>query len=123
FEKIGIYDTSIKSGQDTDLWIRIGIHYLIVFINSALVTYRYDKKSLSNRTGRSDKPKFDNYVPFESVHPSMKKFIDLNRFSMAILSKLENDQNSFKRFEKEIDYKNLNKKQQFLLKQPVSVVR
>lgn len=123
FEKTGIYDTSIKSGQDTDLWIRIGIHYKVVFINRPLVTYRYEKKSLSNSTTRVDKPKFDNYAQFESVNPSLKKFLDLNRFSMAILSKLENDETSFTRFEKEIDYNNLNKKQQFLLKQPSCVVR
>ncbi|HUH27400.1 glycosyltransferase family 2 protein [Gelidibacter sp.] len=124
FAKTGTYDTSIKSGQDTDLWIRIGIHYKIVFINLPLVTYRYGKESLSNKIKRVvDKPKFDNYTDLEAVNPSMKKFIDLNRFSMAILSKLENDQISFNRFEKAIDYKNLNKKQQFLLKQPPSVVR
>lgn len=123
FDNIGVYDTSIKSGEDTDLWIRIGIHYKIVFIHRPLVTYRYEKKSLSNITFRADKPKFDNYAQFESVNPSLKKFLDLNRFSMAILSKLENDNINFKRFEKEIDYKNLNKKQQFLLRQSPSVVR
>lgn len=124
FDKTGTYDTSIKSGQDTDLWIRIGIHYKIVFINLPLVIYRYEKESLSNKIRRAvDKPQFDNYTDLEAVNPSMKKFIDLNRFSMAIISKLENDQNSFKRFENAIDYKNLNKKQQFLLKQPTSVVR
>ncbi|MBA6152774.1 glycosyltransferase family 2 protein [Gelidibacter maritimus] len=123
FDKIGTYDTSLKSGQDTDLWIRIGLQYKVVFINDALVTYRYEKKSLSNRTKRSDKPKYDNYLKFEATNPGLKKFIDLNRFSMAILSKLENDRSSFKRFEKEIDYNNLNKKQQFLLKQPTSVIR
>src|SRR5690606_18986015 len=85
FAKTRIYDTSIKSGQDTDLWIRIGIHYKIVFINPPLVTYRYGKESLSNNIRRVvDKPKFDNYTDLEAVNPSMKKFIDLNRFSMAI---------------------------------------
>ncbi|MCK0114775.1 glycosyltransferase family 2 protein [Gelidibacter sp. F63206] len=123
FDRIGTYDTSLKSGQDTDLWIRIGIQYKVVFINDVLVTYRYAKESLSNRTKRSDKPKYDNYLKFEATNPGLKKFIDLNRFSMAILSKLENDRSSFKRFEKEIDYNNLNKKQQFLLKQPTSVIR
>lgn len=123
FDKIGIYDPAIKSGQDTDLWIRIGMHYKVVFINEVLATYSFEKKSLSNRTKRADKPRFDNYIQFESVNPGLKKFIDLNRFSMAMLSKLENDQNSFRRFEREIDYNNLNKKQQFLLKQPSNIIR
>ena len=124
FEKVGTYDTSIKSGQDTDLWIRIGIHYKVVFINKSLVTYRYWQQSLSNITKNiTDKPKYDAYVELEAKHPAMKKFIDLNRFSMAILSKLGNDQESFKRYESAIDYDNLNTKQRFLLKQPSFVIQ
>src|SRR5690606_13231929 len=116
------YDTTIKSGQDTDLWIRIGLKYNVVFINKSLVTYRYGRQSLSNRTKNiADKPKYDAYVEMEATHPTLKKFVDLNRFSMAILSKLGNDYESFKRYESAIDYTNLNKKQRFLLKQPAFV--
>lgn len=124
FEQVGTYDTSIKSGQDTDLWIRMGIYYNVVFKNLPLVTYRYAQQSLSNKTRSPvDKPKYNGYKDLEAVNPSLKKFIDLNRFSMCILSKLDNDQKSFKNFEKEIDYRNLNRKQRFLLKQPSSVIR
>lgn len=124
FEKIGIYNTSIKSGQDTDLWIRLGLKYDIVFINKFLVTYRFGEQSLSNKTKNiADKPKYDTYTELEATNPALKKFIDLNRFSMAILSKLGNDQESFKRYESAIDYTNLNKKQRFLLKQPAFVIQ
>lgn len=124
FEEIGNYDTSIKSGQDTDLWIRIGIKYKVVFINEPLVTYRYAKQSLSNKTRSvTDKLKFEKYVHLEESNPSLKKFMDLNRFSMAILAKLVHDQDSFKKFEKDIEYNNLNRKQRFLLKQPSHVIR
>lgn len=124
FNKIGSYDTSIKSGEDTDLWIRIGMHYKVVFINDPLVTYCYEKQSLSKRTKHMiDKSKLDQYLDQEAASPSLKKFMDLNRFSMAMLSKLENDQNSFKAYEKAINYDNLNRKQQFLLKQPASIIQ
>ncbi|WP_299389846.1 glycosyltransferase family 2 protein [uncultured Gelidibacter sp.] len=124
FEKIGTYNTSIKKGEDTDLWIRIGIHYKTVFKNQALVTYRYQKQSLSNSAMQlKDKPALDNYVQFEATNPGLKKFMDLNRFSMAMLAKLENDSRSFENFEKAIDYVNLNKKQQFLLKQPAFSIK
>ena len=124
FQEIGTYDTTIKSGQDTDLWIRIGLQYKVVFINEDLVRYRYEKRSLSNTTKRvADKPKLDKHIAFEATNPGLKKFMDLNRFSMAILSKLENDQTSFKSYEKHIDYGNLNKRQRFLLKQPATVVQ
>lgn len=124
FEKTGDYDTTLKSGEDTDMWIRIGIHYKVVFINKSLVTYRYGQQSLSNRTKNiADKPKYDTYVELEAKDPAMKKFIDLNRFSMAILSTLGNDHESFKKYESAIDYANLNKKQRFLLKQPSFVIQ
>ncbi|TDU39517.1 glycosyl transferase family 2 [Gelidibacter sediminis] len=124
FEKIGIYNTSIKNGEDTDLWIRIGIHYQIVFKNQALVTYRFQEQSLSNNATRLiDKPALDNYAQLETTNRGLKKFLDLNRFSMAMLAKLENDSLSFEYFEKAIDYANLNKKQQFLLKQPAFSIK
>lgn len=124
FKKIGTYDTSIKSGQDTDLWIRIGTHYKVVFINDALVTYRYEKQSLSNMTKRvADKLKLDNFTNLEVADPSLKKFMDLNRFSLAILAKLGNDSKNFKQYEEGIDYKNLNRKQRFLIKQPAIILQ
>ena len=124
FEEIGNYDTSIKSGQDTDLWIRIGLHYKVIFINEALVRYRYEKRSLSHRTKQvADKLKLDNYLHLEETNLGLKKFMDLNRFSMAILSKLDKDHESFKRYQKGIDYKSLNKKQRFLIKQPAIILQ
>lgn len=124
FEKIGTYDTSIKSGQDIDLWIRIGLHYKVIFINETLVRYRYEKRSLSNRTIQvMDKPKFDKHIVLEATNTGLNKFIDLNRYSMAILSKLGNDQSSFDRYEKAINDTNLNRRQRFLLKQPAIIVQ
>lgn len=124
FKKTGMYDTAIKSGQDTDLWIRIGIHFKIVFINEALVRYRYEEQSLSNSTKcLLHKSKLDSYVKLEITNPSLKKFMDLNRFSMAILSKLGNDQNNFRFYKKGINSANLNKKQRFLLKQPAFIIK
>ena len=48
FEKIGYYNPSLPSGEDTDLWIRLGIDYTVVFLNTPLATYRYEPTSLSN---------------------------------------------------------------------------
>lgn len=124
FKKTGMYDTAIKSGQDIDLWIRIGIHFKIVFINEALVRYRYEKQSLSNSTKCVlNKSKLDSYVILEITNSGLKKFMDLNRFSMAILSKLGNDQDSFKHYQKGIDSANLNRKQRFLLQQPAFILK
>uniref|UniRef100_UPI00404B1496 glycosyltransferase family 2 protein n=1 Tax=Gelidibacter sp. TaxID=2018083 RepID=UPI00404B1496 len=124
FKKTGTFNSALKSGEDTDLWIRIGLNYKIVFINKRLAMYRYDKQSLSNRTKNiADKPKLDSYIEMEANYHAFKKFMDLNRFSMAIQSKLVYDLESFKVYEKVIDYHNLNKKQRFLIKQPIFIVQ
>lgn len=116
-EEVGTYDASIKSGQDTDLWIRIGLNYKIIFIYKFLVTYRYIQQSLSNKTKKIySKPKFDNYTMYEDRNPALKKFLDLNRYSMAILAKLDHDRENFKKYFEKIDLNNLNKKQRLLLK-------
>ncbi|MEX0996458.1 MAG: glycosyltransferase family A protein [Flavobacteriaceae bacterium] len=117
FDKIGFYDSSIKSGQDTDLWIRIGLKYKIVFINTFLVTYRFVKQSLSNKTRDiASKPTYDKYIKEETKNKRLKKFLDLNRYSLAILAKLKNDRDGFKRNFEKIDLSNLNKKQRLLLR-------
>tara|TARA_R110000850_G_scaffold150497_1_gene273262 strand:+ start:176065 stop:176997 length:933 start_codon:yes stop_codon:yes gene_type:complete len=115
--EVGMYDTSIKSGQDTDLWIRIGLKYKIIFINTYLVTYRFVQQSLSNKTRDiASKPTFDAFTSYEKENKGLKKFLDLNRYSLAILAKLKNDRQGFRRNFEKIDLNNLNKKQRLLLK-------
>ena len=50
--------------------------------------------------------------------PTLKKFIDFNRFSLAIQSKLTNNLDRFLFYKNNIDLNNLNWKQRFLLNQP-----
>ena len=70
----GEFNTNIRSGEDTDLWIRIGMHYSIVFICEILVHYVFDLKSLSNTNFNiEDKPPFDTYKEEESRNIFLKR--------------------------------------------------
>ena len=123
-KQTGKFDPNIVSGQDTDLWIRFGLHYDIVFINKKLVTYTHNTNSLSNTTfNLSQKPKFDNYLTYEKDNPLLKAYLDKNRYSMAILSKFQNDKKSFEFYLNNIDFKNLNTKQKLLLKSPLWLLK
>lgn len=123
-KQTGKFDPNIVSGQDTDLWIRFGLHYDIVFINKQLVTYTHNTNSLSNTTfNLSQKPKFDNYLTYEKDNPQLKAYLDKNRYSMAILSKFQNDKKSFEFYLNNIDFKNLNTKQKLLLKSPLWLLK
>ncbi len=123
FEKTGYYDQTIKSGQDTDLYVRIGLHYTIVFNPSPLVIYTINPGSLwRSIKSVKDRAHFEQYKSIELENPELKKFIDINRFSLAIQAKQWNEISYFKKFKNQIDPKNLNKKQLFLLKQPRQVL-
>ncbi|WP_299364569.1 glycosyltransferase family A protein [Winogradskyella sp.] len=123
-EKTGLFDPSIVSGQDTDMWIRFGLFNEVVFINKVLATYNYNPKSLSNTTFKlKAKPKFDKYFEEERKDPLLKAHLDRNRYAMAILSKIVNDSESFNYYTSHISTENLGKKQRFLLKGPRWLLR
>ncbi|WP_178983757.1 glycosyltransferase family 2 protein [Winogradskyella helgolandensis] len=118
-EKTGLFDTSIISGQDTDLWIRFGMHFEVLFINKQLVYYNFNESSLSNTTYElSKKPKFDNYLTEERTNTDLKLFLDRNRYSLALLSKLQDDQKHFSFYTSHLDSKNLSFRKSFLLNSP-----
>lgn len=119
FEQTGKFNTNLKSGEDTDLWIRIGLIYPIHFSWKILARYVYDPDSLSKKHKITiDSINFCNYQTLEETNPDLKKFLDLNRFSLAIKSKLINDKESFKRLYKQIDLNKLSLKKRLLLRLP-----
>ena len=124
FAKTGRYDTTIKSGQDTDLWIRIGLQYRIAFSTKALVTYTFAPASLYQRVKTvKDKPNFVAYEDLEKNNPTLKKFLDRNRFSLAIRAKLWKEPQESQFFIDRIDPHNLRPKQRSLLKLSPRAIR
>ncbi|MBA3987025.1 MAG: glycosyltransferase family 2 protein [Flavobacteriales bacterium] len=118
-KNIGLFDTKYRSGEDTDYWIRIGLNYPVVFSGKISVRYKYVETSLSNSSKNlSEKPTFEIYRELEKENPELKKFLDVNRFSLAILAKLTNDREGFVANFNRIDLNSLTKKQRLLLKLP-----
>ncbi|WP_138433116.1 glycosyltransferase family 2 protein [Winogradskyella algicola] len=123
-EKIGYFDTSIESGEDTDFWIRIGIHFKVVFINKILVYYNFVPESISNTVfSVKNKPRYDKYFKEEQQDKHLKIYIDRNRFPLAILSKLERDKESFKYYKSYINRNNLRLSQKIILNSPRWFIR
>ena len=124
FEKVGHFDTEIKSGQDTDMWIRMGLEFPVVFSWKILARYVYDPNSLSRKKEYLNK-KF-NFSKFESLeknNPNLKRFIDLNIFSFAIRAKLANDRKNYKMYYKKINLNKLHFRKRILLELPSIVLR
>jgi len=124
FLDIGSFNTTISSGQDIDLWIRFALQKMIVF--NPAVTACYDKtvpNSLSKKQLRKVKYEFLNsYKEAEHTNASFKKYLDLNRYAVAIHCKYHNDTEVLNKFLKVIDPESLNAKQRFLLKLPNSAL-
>lgn len=119
FEKTGNFDSQLKSGEDTDLWIRIGLNFPILFSWKILARYVYDTQSLTkNHRTSINSLDFSKYISLEKTNPNLKNFLDLNRFSLAIKSKIIGDNQRFQLFYKEIDLKNLSLKKRILLELP-----
>lgn len=116
FKEIGVFDPKIKSGQDTDLWVRIGLIYPVVFSWKILARYVYDENSLSkNNNILNSKMDFSKFSEPEKTNPDLKLFLDLNRFSLAIKSKLASNKVLFDYYYDGIDLKKIGAKKSFLL--------
>jgi glycosyltransferase involved in cell wall biosynthesis len=121
FETAGDFDKTLKSGEDTDLWIRIGLRYNVVFNPKILARYVYSEDSLSKRTV-SDID-LDKYSAAEPENKDLQNFLDLNRFSLAIKAKLSGEKARSRALASRINLKHLSFKKQLLLKLPACILR
>jgi len=126
FDAIGNFDPEIFSDQDTDLYIRIALKYDVVLDNSSVsaIYNKTIKECLSNSFDIKDIPKlFYSYKNIEANHVTLKKYIDINRFSSAIFFKLSSNIQSSKQLVRDIDLKNLNLWQRLLIWLPFFAVK
>ena len=124
FEEAGWYDPKIKSGEDTDLYVRIGLKYKVVFSPKVCATYVVRKNSLFQSVKNlEEKANFEAYENYEKDNPALKKFLDLNRYSLCILAKIEGNKDAFQENFQKINLENLSNKQQFLLRQNKTILK
>jgi len=115
------FDITITNGagEDTDLWLRAALKSLLIFSNTISARHNLDGSNrISNiPTLKRSYMNLDKYDEESKKNIFLKKYLDLNRYSFAIQHKLANDLDSFNNYFHKIDLKNLNNKQQFLLRQ------
>lgn len=124
FEKTGIFDEKIKISEDTDLWIRIGLIYEVVFIWEILACYIYDNQSVSrNMNYVFEDYFFEKFKTEEKTNKKLKQYLDLNRFSSVIKLKINGDNKRAKKLIENIDTKSLSCKKRFLLNSPTFALK
>lgn len=125
FHTLGGFDNKLTNGQDTDLWIRAALVSPLCYSNTITATYKYNsgnhisKKSINKKT-IIDFDKLEHLAPYNH---SLKKYLDYNRFSVAIRYKSIGDSKSSKELISRIDTRSLSKKQLFLTKLPTCIVK
>lgn len=124
FYQIGIFDVRLRTGQDLDFFIRAALKKKIAF--DPKITMRYHKQSENNlsKSHYNDDRVYliEKFEAEEKNNPSLKKYLDVNRYAVALRCKFQNDP-TWKKLVSEIDSENLNSKQRFLLKMPKSLLR
>jgi len=124
FESVGNFEPSLKTDEDTDLWIRIGLKYPVIFSWKIGAKYNFDKYGLSrSNINYSKKSDFSQYLELEKTNEELATFLAIHRFSMAIKSKISGTNRNFLRFYGLINLKKLDSKQRFLLRLPSTILR
>lgn len=119
-----LFDPRLTSGQDTDLWIRLALKYHFVFNITVTAKHnKYIENSLSKGNTFKSRYLFTlKYLEQETKSLSLKKYIDNNRFAIALQCKEKGEQNLYKELISAIDSKNLNYKQKIILASPLFVI-
>jgi glycosyltransferase involved in cell wall biosynthesis len=120
FYDVGEFNPLFTSGEDLDLMIRFGLKKTIVF--NPKVTCYYDK-TVTHSLSKLDHYEvrytvFNSFKQEEVINKSLKQYLNLNRYSLAILCKLAKDKKTFQKLLPEIDRELLNSKQRILISLP-----
>lgn len=125
FKAVGNFDESITLGEDVDFNIRANFQYPLAYYNQVCARYtifsenQITNSSINNKTITD----FNKYEVLAKKKPSVKHYLDVNRYFLAMDYKVAGNKIVYTKLASEIDQNNLSKKQVLLLKAPVFVVK
>lgn len=122
FEKLGGFDTSITmgAGEDTDLWLRAALSSPLIFTNKISATHNLEGSNRITLSPTLERKFWDmtQYDEAASANPSLKKYLDISRYSIALQYKMAGDLKTAGKYVEKINGNSLTGKQRFLLKSP-----
>jgi len=125
FEKAGYFDEKITYGEDIDFNIRAGQQFKLAYYNAVCAAYIMNSENQITRSSPGNKviTDFAKYEPNAKHNPSLKKFLDFNRYIVAMEYKLGGFHQQFKKLVSEINSENLTNRQKLLIYAPIGIVR
>lgn len=125
FEAVGGFNPELKTAQDLDLWIKMALKYDVAFNPKITMSYLFHiEDSLSKSDYNNIRYDFiNNFSAQEINNPSLKLYLDINRYAVALRCKMNSELDLYKKLKTEIDYQNLNFKQKTLLNCPTILIK
>lgn len=124
FTKIGGFNPIYTTSQDIDLWIKFALNFNISFNPNVTACYnQYSQDSLSQSKQNNIRALcISQFKKEESKNSSLKLYLDINRYAVALRCKIHHDIQLYKTLKSEINFENLNLKQKLLLHCPTSLL-
>jgi glycosyltransferase involved in cell wall biosynthesis len=119
FDKIGRYDPSLTFSEDVEFGLRANLASPLAFYTKPLSCYRAWAENQITNNGIRGKviPKLDGFAEFES-RADVKKYLDFERYVLAMHCKLSGRKGDFKFYRDAIDLSNLTTLQKVMLALP-----
>lgn len=124
FENAGFYNENIQLSQDLDFNIRANYNFKFAFDNSVQMSYFMQTDNQLTRSSIVNKtiPDYDLYEEWTKTNPDLKKYLDFERYVLGKRLK-KNEDIRWKKMIAPIDSKNLNWKQNLLLRLPAFILK
>jgi glycosyltransferase involved in cell wall biosynthesis len=124
FEFEGGFNPHIHA-EDTDLFLRLGLHYPLAYSQNITMLHinEADNSLFANYQTDKKVKLLENFIEAEKNDKKLKAFLDLNRFVWVIEYRLSGQTTKANKLLKQIELKNLNQKQKFLLSLPVFMLK
>lgn len=119
FDEVGFYDERLTFSEDVDFGIRANLASPLAYHHGICSFYRAWSENQITGSGIARKtiPMLDNYGDAAN-RPDVKKYLDFERYVMAMHCKLAGRYEDFRKIRKEINPENLNVLQQVMLALP-----
>lgn len=123
-QQIGGFNTGIDYTEDVDFYIRAALTYPCAYASITTCIYRMDSENQITKSGFSNKriADFDSYLINNPTNMSLRKYINHERYFLAISYKLEKNKELFIEMKSKLDLTLLTGKQRFLLHAPLRLV-
>lgn len=125
FETAGYYDTGLDFSEDIDFNIRANYHFTLAYSNEPCMRYRMavSGQMTLGALNQQRVPHFTSYLEWEKSDPSLKKYLDFERYVLVKKLKISGRTSEAKLLLQQLNTAHLNWKQRLLLHAPAWILQ